>query len=58
MITVGQTVQFAAPLSDDEADERFVVIELRGPRVLVEFVCEMNLRPQSVYLIEDLIPAE
>ena len=38
-------------------DERFVVTEPRGPRVLVEFICEMNIRPQSVYLIEDLIPA-
>jgi hypothetical protein len=35
-LTPGNLVKFAAPLSEQEATERFVVIELRGPRVLVQ----------------------
>jgi hypothetical protein len=46
---VGDTVKFLAPLTDEEVRERFIVIELRGPRVLVEAVCDMRLRPTFVY---------
>ena len=54
---VGQQVKFAAPMTDDEAAERFTVVELRGERVLVEFICDMPLRPQFVYLAADLVAA-
>jgi hypothetical protein len=54
---IGGVVKFRAPMSSDEAQERFVVIEHRGERVLVEFVCDMAIRPQSVYLADDLEPA-
>lgn len=53
-LAVGQTVKFANPLSDDERDERFTVVELRGDRVLVEFICDMRVKPQSVSLAADL----
>jgi hypothetical protein len=55
-LSVGETVKFAAPLTDDERVERFTVIELRGHRVLVEYICDMRLKPQSVYFVADLIP--
>jgi len=35
MLTVNQIVKFAIPMSDAEKGERFEVIELRDPRVLV-----------------------
>lgn len=57
-LTVGQTVKFLNPLSDDERQERFTVIELRDDRVLVEFICGMNIRPQFLYLTADLEPAQ
>jgi hypothetical protein len=44
-------------MTADEATERFVVIELRGPRVLVESICDMAIKPQSVYLAADLVKA-
>jgi hypothetical protein len=56
-LQVGQEVRFAEPMSADEASERFVVVELRGPRVLVEFICDMAIKPQSVYLAADLVKA-
>lgn len=51
----GQIVKFVAPLSDDERQERFKVLEPRGERVLVEFVCDMRIRPTFVYLAADLV---
>jgi hypothetical protein len=50
-------VKFIAPLTADEASERFVVLEHRGTRALVEAICDMHMRPRFVYLIEDLITA-
>lgn len=52
---VGQTVKFLVPTTDDEAAERFIVRELRGPRVLVEYMCDMGIRPTFVYLASDLV---
>lgn len=48
-------VRFVAPETDDEASERFVVLELRGDRALVEFVCEMNIKPTFVYRTADMV---
>lgn len=53
--SVGQIVKFVAPLTDDERQERFKVCELRGARVLVEFICDMSIRPTFVYLAADLV---
>ena len=33
-LNIGDEVKFARPLTDDERIERFVVVELRGDRVL------------------------
>lgn len=52
---VGDVVRFAAPETEDEKSERFVVLELRGERTLVEFVCEMNIKPTFVYRTADLV---
>jgi hypothetical protein len=56
-LQVGQTVRFAAPESPDEEAERFIVLELRGDRVLVEFICNMRIKPTHVYLVADLVQA-
>lgn len=48
-------MKFVAPLSDAERRERFKVLELRGARVLVEFICEMSIRPAFVYPAVDLV---
>jgi hypothetical protein len=56
-VEVGQVVKFAVPQTPNEINERFVVLELRGDRVLVQFVCEMNLKPTFVYLCGDMVVA-
>ena len=56
-LNVGDKVKFSTPLTDDEAEERFVVIEYRGTRLLVEAVCDMRLKPTFVYQVEDLVRA-
>ena len=53
--SVGQIVKFVAPLTDDERQERFKVCELRGARLLVEFMCDMSIRPTFVYLAANLV---
>jgi hypothetical protein len=52
--SASQIVKFVAPMSDDERQERFKVLELRGARVLVEFVCNMSVRPTFVYVAAEL----
>jgi len=44
---VNDTVKWLNPLSAAEQTERFTVLELRGDRVLVEFICDMPIRPTS-----------
>lgn len=56
-MNVGATVKFTNPATPGEALERFVVLENRGPRVLVEFICTMRIRPTFVYLVSDLTVA-
>lgn len=51
-------LKFLEPLTPEEENERFVLIETRGDRVLVELVCDMAIRPQFVYLTADLVPCE
>jgi hypothetical protein len=56
-MNVGDCVQFVAP-SADEVGDRFVVVELRGPRVLVQ-VADWQLGaivPTAAYLAKDLQP--
>ena len=57
-LAVGQLVRFIAPLNEDEREEKFTVLELRGERVLVEFVCGMSIWPTFVYLAGDLVPVD
>jgi hypothetical protein len=57
MLTVSQTVKFTNIVELGDDLHRFIVIELRDDRVLVELVCDWNIKPQSVYLVSDLMPA-
>lgn len=57
MARTGQMVKFAMPLTPDEASERFTVLEDRGERLLVEFICDMPIAPTFVYLSADMVEA-
>lgn len=60
-LTPGTKVQFAEPLNEREAAQRFTVIELRGPRVLVQtldpYLQRQRLVPQMVYALADMVRA-
>lgn len=47
-------LKFKNPQNKDEEQERFVLVEDRGDRMLVEFVCDMGIRPVFVYATEEL----
>lgn len=51
-------LKFKHPQTPAEADERFQLIEDRGDRLLVEFVCDMRVRPTLVYLTNEMTEAE
>lgn len=53
----GDRVKFATP-HPNEREDRFVVLELRGDRVLVRDDNRIEpISPAFVYLITDLVPA-
>ena len=58
---VGDLVKFKEP-REGEAGDRFMVLELRGDRVLVrdenEYWKGRGIIPTAVYLIEDLVLCE
>lgn len=58
MFAIGQLVKFAAPITTAEESERFTVLELRGDRILVQFVCDLTIKPTSVYSTADMISAD
>ncbi len=51
-------VKFREPKTDSEAQERFVVLEDNGSRLLVQAICDMNFKPTYVYLAADMVEAE
>ena len=54
-LNIGDEVKFSRPLTDDERIERFMVVELRGDRVLVAMKeSGMTIVPTFVYLQADL----
>jgi hypothetical protein len=56
-MTKGQTVKFAAPTTPEEASERFTVLEDRGDRVLVAFICDLAIAPTYVYATAEMVEA-
>lgn len=54
---INDLVKFAKPTKDEIAD-RFIVLELRGDRVLVGMLnTGMRIMPSAVYLVADLVQA-
>ena len=50
----GDIVQFKECLYSDEMGARYKVVEINGDRVIVEFLCDLPIPPQSVALISEL----
>ena len=51
-------VKFKNPDDDKESELRFIILQCRGDRLLVELInCpEFKIPPQFVYLTSDLMP--
>lgn len=50
----GDTVKLVTPMPDESGLERFRVLEMRGDRVLVEFICDLRIPPTYVYPTTDV----
>lgn len=48
MIEVGQIVKWREPLSEAEATERHLVLEVNGDRCIIQYVCDWSLKPTSL----------
>ncbi len=51
---VGDTVKMVEPTPDESGLERFRVLELRGDRVLVEFICDLPIPPTYVFQVSEV----
>lgn len=52
---VGDTVKFLIPFTQEEKEERFLVMEVVDTIVIVQFVCDLQVKPLHTYLREDLV---
>lgn len=50
----GTIVKFKEGLYSDEDGALYRVIEDNGTRVIIEFICDLPIPPQSVALVEEL----
>jgi len=52
-IQVNDLVEFIEPF-EDEVGTTYRVLEVNGDRCIIEYVCDMRIRPTSVRLVADL----
>ncbi len=52
-IQVNDLVEFIEPLAD-EVGTTYRVLEVNGDRCVIEFICDMRIRPTFVRLLADL----
>ena len=50
----GDTVKFKTGLYPDEKGARYKVIEINGDRVVIKFICDLPIPPQSIAKISEL----
>lgn len=53
-MNIGDRVKWATPLDVGEASERFFIREINGDRCIIEFECDMAIRPTRVAMLNDL----
>ena len=55
---IGDIVKMTETLPDEDGNERYRVLELRGDRVLVGFICaDLSIPPTYVFPLRDLAHA-
>lgn len=55
--TPGEIVKYSNPVNEAEVNARFTVIENRGDRLLVQYVCDAYLKPQNCFSITEFSKA-
>ena len=50
----GDIVQFKDGLYPDELGARYKVVEINRDRVVIEFICDLPIPPQSVAMVSEL----
>lgn len=55
---IGDIVKFRDGLYADEDGTRYKVLEINGDRVVIEFICQLPIPPQSVDKIDELVVVE
>ena len=50
----GDVVEFSEPLDAAEVAARYTVVELRGPRVLIRYHCDLPIPPTEAVAVEDV----
>ena len=50
-------VKFKEPQTESEVHERFNVVWIDHPRMMVQLICDFNIRPTNVYNCEDMVEA-
>lgn len=53
-IKAGDVVKLTNPENEKEAEARYEVAELRGPRVLIKLICDMTIRPSEAVMMSDI----
>lgn len=54
----GDPVRLNHPADAREAEALYTVVELRGPRVLIRLVCDMNIPPTEAVMLSDVTRIE
>jgi len=52
---IGDTVKFIEGLYSDEKGTEYKVLEINGDRVIIEFICDLPIPPQSTANLNELI---
>jgi uncharacterized Fe-S cluster-containing protein len=51
---IGNTVKFIDGLYPDEKGVRYKIVEINGDRVVIEFICDLPIPPQSIAKTNEL----
>ena len=55
---IGQKVKFAAFVDAGDIVARFRVLEVNGDRLLIQFICDMTIKPTQVVRVDEIVLAD
>lgn len=54
---IGQTVKYAKPADEREAQVRFTLVEVNGDRCIIRLICDWRIAPTECVALSDIEPA-